>query len=151
MDHVPVRGCSALVLRLEEGSAGRAALRPLTHHSSSAAPPRHSTFFRVWAFLILEFHFMAVMLWGWDSMQVRGRVRHEWDGWWVVRGRPAARHALPDQTAMHAQTRQAVHLNGTPGVPLPHNRIQPASRVQVPSMPTPPTHVWLYMPGPPPS
>jgi hypothetical protein len=29
----------------------------------------YRTFYRVWAFLILEFHFMAVMLWGWDSMQ----------------------------------------------------------------------------------
>lgn len=35
------------------------------------APPLHHTcnrtFYRVWAFLILEFHFMAVMLWGWQA------------------------------------------------------------------------------------
>ena len=36
-------------------------------------PPR-STFYRVWAFLILEFHFMAVMLWGWDATKVYGRL-----------------------------------------------------------------------------
>ncbi|KAL4451723.1 hypothetical protein ABPG75_007385 [Micractinium tetrahymenae] len=27
----------------------------------------YRTFYRVWAFLILEFHFMAVMVWGWDA------------------------------------------------------------------------------------
>jgi hypothetical protein len=53
-----------------------------TSASHAAAPARHqpprvpfvqlcccSTFFRIWAFLILEFHFMAVMLWGWGSIK----------------------------------------------------------------------------------
>lgn len=48
--------------------AGLACLPLLLALQPCLAAPRltthRSTFYRVWAFLILEFHFMAVMLWG---------------------------------------------------------------------------------------
>ena len=41
--------------------------RCLCHASAPAPAPLGRTFFRVWAFLILEFHFMAVMNWGYKN------------------------------------------------------------------------------------
>ena len=66
--------CGAGRRGAQEGRAGALvlpacpALRRVACHMATwphtAAPPPTRTFYRVWAFLILEFHFMAVMLWG---------------------------------------------------------------------------------------
>lgn len=53
-------------------SAAAVRLDPHTHTPARPLPPPppacdRSTFFRVWAFLVLEFQLMAVLLWGWGN------------------------------------------------------------------------------------
>ena len=38
-----------------------------TSYPHAIVPRCRRTFYRIWAFLILEFHFMAVMLWGYKN------------------------------------------------------------------------------------
>ena len=64
-----LRVCGALrTWALESGGASAKSAQPVSRPPPSFLCVRVCrTFYRVWAFLILEFHLMAVLLWGWTD------------------------------------------------------------------------------------